>query len=481
MRFKGFIGPSYTLRSVNVDCQRCVNLYPEQDELGTGKAGEVMALNSTPGLALLETLPTSPLRGAYTAGNGTLYVVAGNVLYSISSTWNATALGTLLTSAGPVSMADNGILLNVVDGQYGYYFTFATSSFIQITDPGFLGATQVAYFDTQFVYNQPGTGQLYLGPSSAAATTPFDATQVAQAESKSDTLMAISNSHENLWLFCSGHTEVWYDAGNAYPTFPYQPIQGAIIEIGCAAAFSVARQNDTVFWLGADDKGQGIVWMANGYTPQRISTHAVEYAMQGYASISDATGYCYQENGHNFYVLNFTAGNATWVFDMTTSLWHERAHTATGVFNRHLGQCHAFAYGVHVLGDWQSGNLYQMSSNIYADNGGPITRMRIAPHIVEDLDRVFYSSFQLDIETGVGLDGIAQGTNPQAILTFSDDGGYSWSNEKWASFGAIGQRKTRVIWRRLGYSRDRVFKVVITDPVIVTLIGAELNLGVGSS
>jgi hypothetical protein len=571
MRFLGFIGPEYTLRSKNVDCQRCVNLFPEMDELGTGKAKEVASLQSTPGLELLVTLGTSPIRAMWTSSLGVLYVVAGNTLYSVSDTWAATTLGTLLTSTGPVSIADNGttnqsaissglttytftasvltasldfgagytingILYTcqanyttsdtslvfttpnvvggpspypgsagtltlaggigpatitfiaatfttystnqvvLVDGEYGYVWDTGTSTFAQITDPGFLGAAQVVYQDTYFIFNQAGTQQFFLSDQNA---TTFSSPQVAAAEANPDALVAILSSHENLWLFGTQTTEVWYDSGAA--DFAFQPVSGAIMEVGCCAPFSVAKSNNTVFWLGSDENGIGIAYMANGYQAQRISTHAVEFAIQGYGVISDCVAYCYQQDGHSFYVLNFQSAGTTWVYDATTSLWHERAFTALGQLDRHLAQCHALAYSTHVVGDYSSGNLYEMNTTIYTDNGSPITRLRVAPHITDDLKRMFYSTIQLDMETGVGLDGIQQGTNPQAMLQFSDDGGHSWSNEKWSSFGMIGQRLARCIWRKLGQSRDRVFKIVITDPVPVTLIGVEMDVVSGNN
>src|SRR6185312_15958661 len=113
MRFPGFIGPSYTLQSVNVDSQRCVNLYPELNETGFGDEGEVASLVGTPGLKPLVTLPTGPIRGEYTDTQGQLWAVAGNVLYQISSIWTYTAIGTLNTDSGPVSFKDNGSRLVV--------------------------------------------------------------------------------------------------------------------------------------------------------------------------------------------------------------------------------------------------------------------------------------------------------------------------------------------------------------------------------
>jgi hypothetical protein len=75
---------------------------------------------------------------------------------------------------------------------------------------------------------------------------------------------------------------------------------------------------------------KGIVYRANGYTAQRISTHAVEWQIQQYGNLSDAIAYTYQQDGHSFYVLIFPSANTTWVFDVATSLWHERAAFING-------------------------------------------------------------------------------------------------------------------------------------------------------
>lgn len=470
MRFPGFIGPSYQKNSVNVDCQRCINLYPEINETGFGKEKEVASLVATPGLSLLVSTGDGPTRGMWYSSTGKLYVASGNKLYYISSSWVKTELGTLTTLSGPISMADNGVSLVVVDGTNGYVVTMASAAFAQITDPDFPGADQVTYQDGYFIFNQPDSGSFFI---SGLNDVTFDALDIAESEGNPDNVVGVLSDHRDLWIFNENSVEVFYNSGNV--DFPFERNQGAFIEHGCAARFSIAKMNNTVFWVGKDDKGSGIVYMAAGFKPQRISTHAVENAIRGYGDISGAVAWSYQENGHHFYCLNFTSANTTWVYDTSTNLWHERVYTTQGSFERHRADNHAYAYSTHVVGDYENGNLYSLSSSVYSDNGAEITRRRVAPHLSSGMKRVFYNSFQLDIETGTGLDGTTQGTDPQAILEFSDDGGHSWSNEKWMSFGKIGQTKKRAIWRRLGQSRDRVFRVTITDPVKVVIIGAEFD------
>lgn len=53
MRMTGFIGPTYAVATVNVECQRAVNLYLQIDEAMTGANGEKGALIATPGTRLL--------------------------------------------------------------------------------------------------------------------------------------------------------------------------------------------------------------------------------------------------------------------------------------------------------------------------------------------------------------------------------------------------------------------------------------------
>lgn len=453
-----------------------MNLYPEIDESGHGKEQEIASLVATPGLLLLSTIGTGPIRGEFTTSTGALFLVSGNELYQVDSSFVGTPLGVLNSSVGAVSFAENGIDLCIVDGEDGYFWSFAGSTFNQITDPAFPGAGKVTYQDGYFIFYEPNTQEFFISGLNAVT---FDALDIASAEAQPDNLIGILSDHRDLWLFGTETIEIWFNSGAA--DFPFERIQGAFLEQGLAAPFSVAKMINTVFWLGRDNKGAGMVFMAQGYQPQRISTHAVEQAIQSYGDITDATAYTYQENGHHFYVLNFSSANTTWVYDFITSSWHERAYNNEGVLERHRASCHAYAFSKHVVGDYQNGNLYQLTSSVYSDNGAEIIRRRRAPHLTQGLKRIFHSSFQLDIETGTGLDGIAQGTDPQVMLRFSDDGGHSWSNEKWTSFGKIGQRKRRAIWRRLGQSRDRVYEVTISDPVKVAIIGAEINAMPGAS
>jgi hypothetical protein len=499
------LGSAYVARSINAADNRMVNLFPEIVPEG-GK--EAAFLNRAPGLTLLATVGTGPIRGLWTF-NGVGYVVSGLSLYSINSSYTATFLGTV-SGTGPVSMADNGTQLFIACNGPSYIYNSLTNVFVQITDPDFPGALTVGYLDGYFVFIQPNTQKLWV--TALLEGTSVDPLDFASAEGSPDNLVSMIVDHREVWLYGTNSVEVWYDAGNA--DFPLQRIQGAYNEIGCAATFSVAKLDNGLFWLGADARGQGIVYRANGYTGQRISTHAIEYAIAQYPIISDAVAYTYQQEGHAFYVLTFPSANATWVYDVSTQAWHERAAFFNGQFLRHRSNCQMAFNSEIVVGDFANGNLYAFDLDVYADNGSPqkwLRSWRALPTGQNNLNRTAHHSLQLDCESGVGINNsggtdptylltesglfittesgdylvsVAEGaptvgSDPQVMLRWSDDGGHTWSNEHWAVLGKIGVYQQRVFWRRLGMTlklRDRVYELSGTDPVKIAIMGAELHL-----
>lgn len=470
-----FVGPSYSARVKNLDAQQCINLYPE---LGGQSSKTVAALIGTPGLSLWTTLAGGVIRGILKFDATTSIVVAGANVWKVLSDGTSTLLGAIPLATTPVSMASNGTTVMLVTGAYGYFITPSTGAFAQITNTAFTGADVVYFIDGYFIFNKPGTGQFQI---TSLYGTDIDALDFATAEGSPDLLLTLIVDHREVWLLGENSTEVYFNSGNA--DFPFERIQGAFIEQGCAAKFSAAKMDNSVFWLSADDRGRGMVMRAVGYQPQRVSDHALEYAIGQMSRIDDAVAYTYQQEGHSFYVLNFPTANQTWVFDAATNMWHQRAwrNPADGSLNRHRAWCQMSFINENIVGDWENGNLYRLDLDVFTDNGALIPRIRSCPHLSDpDYRWQIFDSLQIDMQTGVGL-ASGQGSDPKAMLQWSTDGGYSWSNELWASIGRIGERRTRVKWRRLGRSRDRVFKVTITDPVRVAIVGASVQVRTGVS
>lgn len=469
------LGSAYVARSVNAADARMVNLFPEI----VPEAGKEPAfLNRAPGLKLLATVGIGPIRGvwAFSPDDNTAFVVSGTQLYKINETYTATLIGNV-SGTGPVSMADNGTQLFIACNGPSYIYNNTTNAFGPITDPDFPGAATVCYLDGYFVFNEPNSQKMWI--TSLFDGTSIDPLEFASAEGSPDGLTAVASNFREVWAFGTNSIEVWYNSGAT--DFPLQRIQGAFNELGLAAPYSVAKMDNGLFWLGRDRRGQGIVYRANGYLGQRISTHAVEWQIQQYEDMTDAIAYTYQQDGHSFYVLVFPTANATWVYDVSTQAWHERAGFVNGEFTRHRGNCQMSFQGKPVIGDFENGNIYAFDLNNFSDNGSTqkwLRSWRALPTGQNNLKRTSQHSLQLDIESGVGLNS-GQGSDPEVMLRWSDDGGHTWSNEHWSKIGKIGQFYRRVFWRRLGMTlklRDRVYELSGTDPVKINIMGAELIL-----
>jgi hypothetical protein len=391
------LGSAYVARSVNAADNRMVNLFPEIVPEG-GK--EPAFLQRAPGLTALATIGIGPIRGLWTYGIYG-YVVSGPTLFQIDSSWNATAKGTV-GGTGPVSMADNGTQLFIAANPQGYIYNASTDVFQQITDPDFPGAGTVGYIDGYFVFNEPNSQKIWV--TSLLDGLSVDPLEFASAEGNPDNVVAVFVDHREVWVYGTNSTEVWYDAGLL--DFPLTRIQGAFNELGCAAPYSIAKMDNQVYWLGKDARGQGIVYRAAGYIGQRVSTHAIEWQMQEYADLTDAVGYTYQQDGHSFYVLNFPSANTTWVYDVATGAWHERASLNNGEFNRHRANNQMFFNDTTVVGDYQTGKIYAFDLEVYADDGATqkwLRSWRALPTGANNLARTIQHSMQLDCETGVGL------------------------------------------------------------------------------
>ena len=446
-----------------------INMFPEI--LAEGK--EAAWLQRAPGLRLLATVGVGPIRGLWTF-DGVGYVVSGNRLYSIDTNWTATLRGTI-TGTGPVSMADNGTQMFIACNGPSYIYNASTQVLAQISDPDFPGAVTVGYIDGYFVFNEPNSQKIWV--TALLDGTSVDPLDFASAEGSPDGVVGLIVDHREVWVFGTNSVEVWYDSGAS--DFPLQRIQGAFNEIGCAATYSLAKLDNGVFWLGADARGRGIVYRANGYTGQRISTHAVEWHIQSYGNIDDAIAYTYQQDGHAFYVLTFPTAQKTWVYDVAANAWHERASGNENQY-RHRSNCQMAFNNEIVVGDYVNGNIYAFDLTVFSDNGDLQKwqrSWRALPQGQNNLRRTTQHSLQIDLESGTGLN-LGQGSDPQVMLRWSDDGGHTWSNEHWSPMGKIGEYYRRVFFRRLGMTlkiRDRVYELSGTDPVKIALLGAELQ------
>lgn len=453
-----FIGGSYELRARKADVQRSINLFPVMVESGDGSVPAY--LKSIPGLVDFADL-TDEIRGS-TLAAGRLFTVAGDTLYEVASDGTGTSRGTLTSSTGAVDIRHNLDQVIITDGEGGYVFALDTDSFTQITDPAFYGSVRFAILDGYTIFSEPDTRKFYWTAIDDALT--FDALDFASAEGSTDNIVAPFVDHGQLFLFKQYNIEIWDNAGGA--DSPFVRNNGARIETGCAAAFSIAKLDNTVYWLGQDERGSGMVWKMNGYTPVRISNHAIEEQLQG-IDFSEARAYAYQQDGHSFYCLNVPGLETTLCYDVETGKWHDRAEFVDNEFMPHRGTCHVSAFGKNLIGA-DDGKIYEYDPNIYTNAGDVLVRDRISPHqVIPSRDKQFFSLFQLDCTVGEG-----SGLPPQVMMRYSNDGGAAFSNWRLAGLGATGQRRNRVRFFRCGSAYDRVYHVRFTDNAPFAIYGA---------
>ena len=305
------------------------------------------------------------------------------------------------------------------------------------------------------------------------ATGPaFDPLDIATKTGNPDPIQATIVMHREVWLIGTNTTEVWYDAGN--PEFSFAILPGVFIEHGCIAPYSICKQDLTVYWLSQDRQGTRIVLIGVPYAAKRISTHAIEQQISGYSVVSDAVGFTYQQLGHTFYVLTFPTANATWVYDVAEDLWHERTWTdSNGLENRIRPNTCAAPYGTIVIGDWETGDLYQWDLNSYTDNGSPIVRRRSWPDIQVQNKRAEHTRLVLDMDVGEIL-GTLAADEPQISLRYSDTRGKTWGTPRTYGLGSTGEFNRSVLFPRLGQSRNRVYEAFWDTPAMTALNGGDV-------
>ena len=463
----GLIGGSYQQRSLPFDAQRSINLFPVFDEQGK----EVASLYGTPGLSLFTNTGSGMTRACFSSSNGRAFTVSGTELYEVFSGGTSTLRGTLDTFSTNITIEENLTQMAICDGTSLYIFTYATNTIAKVTDADFpTSVGTVTYVNGYFIVNQNDTGRFYI--SALNDGTSWAALDFATAETAPDRLLRVIRLSGQLCLFGERSTEVWTNTGDS--SFPFQRISGAEMPEGILSPYSAIEIGSSVYWLGSSVGGNGIVYRTNGFTPERISTEAIEVFISRATDKENIKSMSYQKDGHLFYILTGGGLETTLVFDATTQVWHERSYNNNGLHETHLMGGLMFAFGKHLVGDRIGGTVYEMGEAFYSDNGVEIKRERVFTHLSNENKPNRYNSLELGFESGVGLQS-GQGENPKVLLQLSKDGARTWSGNYLASLGRVGKYQTRVVFRRLGIANQMTFRIIITDPVKVCITGAYLE------
>lgn len=470
-----FIGQTYNGRSKNIAADRSINFYPE---IGPDDSKSPFALIGTPGTQLFCNIGDEPIRGM-AVFNDTMFVVMGASLYSVDRFGAYTYINQLSTTNGRVSMSNNGLSasgvggdqLCIVDGVNTYIYNVISGAWTVLVN----ASSMVTYIDTYFVHALANSMAYQV--SNIYDGTDLPSLAKAAVSATPDPIKAVMNLNNQLWFIKERSSEVHYNTKTSVSLgSPFSRISGAVFSYGTIAPWSVAIGADSILFLAYqrnNDSSEFVgVARSKGSTIDIISPAAINYYINSFPYKEDAFAYCYSEDGHTFYVLTFPSSSATLVFDLTTEMWHERStYNGTSAVRRHIGNCYCYFQSKHYVGDYRTGKIYEMSSSFYSDNGDPIISRRITQHGYdsESLDLFTIHKLTVDIESGVGN---SDDTSPVASLSWSNDGGHNFSSEYDASIGAEGNFRQRLVWRRLGVSRDRVWSLTMAGKHKKVVLGA---------
>jgi len=468
-----FVGPTYNGRSSKVNAQRTVNMYPKLEKPGSKTT---IALYGTPGLKSQGVVSTGPVRSNGEKFGSDLYFVSGDELIKMNSSFVYTSIGTLNSSGSRCELAAGRTYIMVVDGTDGYIWDGST--FSQVTFPPEVTApTHVTYLKSRFIVNadgdSDGSDEFFI--SADEDPTSWASLDFASAENNPDDINAHATTESDLYLLGANTCQVFYFSGNI--DFPYDPYPNGTLEIGVEAPHSLAQFVGGLVWLASDKDGDAYVVHVNGLTGQPISTPEIDWQISQLAIRNDAIGSIYRQSGRTFYVLTFPSADKTFCFDLTPDGrdWHERKSFGIGRW-RVAGI--GYLSGNVIAGDYDNAKIYKMDFDTFDEDGAVLERIRVAPVIHKTRKIMTFWEVIVELKVGVGLT-TGQGSDPQIMLRYSDDGGNTWSSELWEPLGKKGEYLTEVKWEQLGDSKERIFEVKVTDAVEVEILGAYADITLG--
>lgn len=461
-------------RSLPLDAQRLVNFFTEKQTEG---AKSQTPLFAAPGMSAFSVAGVGPIRpnGSWVKQD-IAFVVSGSNLYQVNRDGTSSIVGSGINGGNnAVSMSDNGNQLCIVTGISGYIYDTTTFSFSQIISNAFYPANTVSFYDGYFVFDRSGTNEFFISALYDGLT--YNGLDFASAETQPDFVTGTIQNLQLLFIICQAHIEVWYDAGAA--SFPFQRYTGAGITYGCVSPHTIIKQDGAIFFLGSDH----IFYRLQSTAPIRISNHSVEHIIEQAPDITTAYCFTYTLEGHKMVVLQIPSSNRTLEFDISTNKWHDRESWDAN--NVSLGSWRAStafrAYDKNYVGDIFNGNVNLIDWTVYTELGNTIRGLAYSIPYHQDRKNLFFSRFELDVQTGVGLTS-GQGSDPQIMLSWSVDGARTFRPlQPWRSMGKIGEYLKRLRWLRGGKGRQFVFCISITDPVPRVIIAAHADIAIGMS
>ena len=479
----------YVSESLPISGQECVNFYPNIPQTGTVTR---QSLFTTPGIPEIANAGTDEFNRGSHVFNGIPYEVNGNNLYRIDRTFDAfgeavfTAVqvngGVPLPGDQLVVMADNGsaggemsIVLPEGDNQFNaYIFDDVAVTLTQISDVDFDGpVSTVVYIDGFFLFTKKAGNKFFI--SNLRQGLVYTATDFADAEVDPDPIRAAFVLRNQPFIFGSETAEPFQNVGGS--GFPFLRIDGGVIDKGIDAPNSIVEIDGNMAWIGSAVQEQAAIWISNGGKPQKISTTAIDNQIRTYTDdeISKAFVLTYSQSGALFAAWTFP-GRETFVYESVSGLWHTRESLSVSVLGPWRVQSIVEAYGELIMGDILTNKFGIIDRDVFTEFGSEIRRRFVLPPIDNDGLPFFMNSLEVVAESGVGLTE-GQGEDPEILMSYSDNGGRTFTDTEGRSVGKIGEFDVRTIWNQLGrVDRQRSIRFDVSDPVKWVIYKVEADI-----
>lgn len=408
---------------------------------------------------------------------GQTYAVNGTSLISINSSGTATVRGVVPGSGrcifAPIfdtSLEAYGLIISTEGRRYYYN----QSTVALMSDVDLYAGNSVAVMNDVAIFDATNGDLVHSVYGDPTNVSSFFAT----ANTNQDELVRVYVFGQLVYAMGDRTVELWAYNG-ATTEFIFTRQEQATITVGLGACYSVANDKDFVYFLGSDK----MFYRLKSAFAEPISTPEITQAVERFATYDDAEGYCYQQDGQHFYHVTFPAADKSFLFNASNGTWTEVCSGLSA--GRHNTGSLVNCYGKNYVFDADTGSCFELKSGLFADDGDTIRRERITAVLHGGVfgapgKRIFYGMLELICEIGVGL-ATGQGVNPLVMMSYSDDGGKTWSAELDGEMGEMGDYHYTVRWHGLGSAYKRVFRFAITDPVFASFHSATVDVEAGTS
>lgn len=462
-----FLTPSYLAKASEGSVSQSVNMYYIQN---ANNETYPFYAQSRPGLTVWKDLSATKgeIRG-WIEKNDVLYFIADDTCYSSDIDGNLTVLGTMATTSGRCNVTATHDIVFFHDKSKGYEWDIVDSTFTQVTDVSFPGASPTMTAQDDYFFAHTGDKFFF---SDLADAQSWDSLNFITAEGIGEEIKAMFSFQSNVFVMGSEGTEMYFNTGDS---FPWERLSRVLIQQGIEAINTISEGKTSLFWLARGRQGQlSVISVDRSFTDTMVSDDALNYRMSTYSRVNDAEGFVYQREGKEFYQLNFPSEGKSWLYDVDLQLWTELTSVRNGLEGRHLASMHVDFNGLNLVADFEKAIIYKLDDTSYTDNGERILRKLVSSAMIADLKDIRINEVEIDFQNNVGLVS-GQGSSPQAMLRVSKDGGFTYGRHLYKEIGTLGKFRQDAKWRRLGSGDRIVLELTMSDPVRWAVLGAFIN------